>query len=1012
MPHTSALRRLAVVLLSGALSAASATAISQARTTTDLVQFNIAAQPMKDALKALAKQSDLQIIYTASSVKELKTDGVSGVMTTDQALNVLLKGTGLEYERDGDVVVVRDPRAKRTASPVAPGKSEATSSALRTTGAIRVAQAADAPSTTPGSRNRVTEQGGDDAVLDEVLVTGTHIRGEAPIGVELISISRADIAETGFATVQDVVRSLPQNFGGGPSEDTTLGLEAASNAGISTALNLRGLGAGSTLVLVNGRRMAAAGVGGTFTDVSSIPITVIDRVDVLLDGASAVYGSEAVGGVVNFILRDYYDGAETYARIGSVTDGDLEDYQFALTLGRPWGSGRGLVSYEYYKREPMPASDRELTADSDLRRLGGSNWSTNSPFDNPGTIVIGSQTWAIPRGQDGRSLDPATLVPGTVNLPNLSEGRILFPEHERHSVFGSVKQQITESIELFAEGVFARRNTQSAFIAQPANLTVPSTNAFYVNPTGGTGPIRVRYRFTDDLGPRNADFEVETYNTTIGAQFELFRNWHAAAHIAFAHEDLTQVIDNIDRAFLSVALADSNPATAFNPFGDGSFTSPATLARLRAITRFTTDSDLGTANLTVSGPLMRAPGGEIRLAAGGEYREQSFDSLNVFPGAADTIGTFDRNIRAAFAEVSVPFVGDGNASRGLQRLEVSVAGRYENYNDFGSTAVPKVGVLWSPASSLALRGTWGRSFKAPNLADLNESNNASDFFVAPDPLSPSGTSTVLVWQGNNAGLNEERATTWTVGVDLAPSAISGLRLGLTYFDIKFEGRIDQAPFSLTWLQDPQLAAVVTRNPTPALRDAACSVYIGANPADCQTTPIAAIVDLRTNNNAITENTGIDLRATYDIEGSIGQFSIGLEANYIFDFAEAQFASSPLLDLVDTATNPIDLRLRSSVSWHSRGFGATAFVNYADSYTDPVSRPNRKINSWTTLDLQLSYDTKDRAGAWLDDFSVALNVQNLFDEDPPFLDNPAGVGYDQENADLVGRLVSLQVRKSW
>src|SRR5581483_4624197 len=181
------------------------------------------------------------------------------------------------------------------------------------------------------------------ATVEVVRVTGTYVRDEAPVGEEIISATRADIEATGRATAADFLRTLPQTFGGGPNQDTHIGQEALTNSGLGVGVNLRGLGARATLILIDGRRVAPSGTEGQFVDVENIPLSAIQRIDILPDSASAAYGADATGGVVNFVLRKQFDGAETIARGGSGTRGDLQEYLFSQTFGKTWAGGHGLV---------------------------------------------------------------------------------------------------------------------------------------------------------------------------------------------------------------------------------------------------------------------------------------------------------------------------------------------------------------------------------------------------------------------------------------------------------------------------------------------------------------------------------------------------------------------------------------------------------------------------------------------------------------------------------------------
>jgi outer membrane receptor protein involved in Fe transport len=846
-----------------------------------------------------------------------------------------------------------------------------------------------------------------------VTVTGTHMTGVAPVGAQLITVNRREIDRTGYATVQDVVRSLPQNFNGGASEDFKgTGQEGLYNLTMASGVNLRGLGSGSTLVLLNGRRLAPGASDGRFVDISGIPLSAIERIEVLPDGASAIYGADAVGGVINFILRDDYEGSETIARLGAATENSPTESQVAQTLGTRWASGNALVSMEYYKREELLAADREQTATSDLRRFGGDNF--DIIHGSPGTITDLLNTWAIPRNQNGHEVKESDLVEGTVNLHNRNEGRDVLPDNERWSIVARGKQDIGARANLFTDLLIAKRHSDLANPSAQQLLLVPDTNPFYVNPSGGTGPIYVYYGFYDDLGAQHNRSEVETLSAASGVSAGFFDSWKATSYVTYAKSgDKTRGGPYVDTAALSRALADPNPDTAFDPFGDGSFTSPQTLAGIRQYIDVDRSFVMHGGSVNADGIISRWLDRDWRLAFGGDYTEQALHSSATIVDDVISNSDLKRNVTAAYAELLLPLVDAKHARRGIRDLKVSLAGRYERYSDFGGAFTPRVGLNWSLVQNFALRGTWSKSFKAPDLLDLDEAQNGSQLDAQLDPSAPGGASDVLLLFGGNRDLKDQNSETWTVGTEWKDPT-HGLSMELTYFNIDFRDRVERVDYTTFFLVDPTYADVVTRNPTYDERVAACtrSKFIGTATSDCIATPITAIVDLRKNNVAEMRTSGIDWLGKHRLESKLGIFELGINATYTLDFSQARFHSSPLISLLNTTENPIDLRLRTTLGWTYRGLGVNATADYTDGYNDRVSTPNRKIGSWTTFDLQLNYDTRTTDLQALENTSFALTIQNVLDTRPPFFNNPEGMGYDAANADLLGRFISFRIRKDW
>ena len=339
-------------------------------------EYNISAGSLKDALDTYVRQSGRQVVYRADEVRSIRSPGARGALSAEAALKALLTGTGFTTKVDGKLIAI-----------------------------VKAGNAASVSSASSSSRA--------DAVRDDtlIIVTGTNIRGIAPESSPAMSFSRDDIQNTGAATAQDFIQTIPQNFGGGANSDLPGGLpsgEGGFNGSFGSSANLRGLGQGSTLVLLNGRRMAPSSGVGDFADISMIPATAIERVDVVLDGASSIYGADAVAGVINFVLRDDFEGVEISSRYGTVTDGDFDEYRVSALAGTQWGSGNALISYEFLQQDNLSAADRDFAHGASL------------PQD-------------------------------------------LLPRHERHSLFAALNQDLSSDLDLFGELLFSRREAEQNF---------------------------------------------------------------------------------------------------------------------------------------------------------------------------------------------------------------------------------------------------------------------------------------------------------------------------------------------------------------------------------------------------------------------------------------------------------------------------------------------------------------------------------------------------------------------
>jgi iron complex outermembrane recepter protein len=1022
------------------------------------LQEQIAPQPVSTALAILARQSGLQLIYGSETVKGLQSKGSPPGLSAREALGRVLDGTGLTYEflNDHTVTIVAPATGSAASSANSSSRFSEEGEGARkadAAGAFRLAQGEETQGSQSDIGTQASGKGSGPSVemepdqqtyqrkpiaLEEVVVTGTHIRGtEEPIGTHLITITAEDIETGGFVTAQDAVRSLPQNFNGTVSDDKPTALvangagarEGVQNYSAAAALDLRGLGADSTLVLMNGHRLSPGGGLASFVDVSSIPMAAVDHIEVLPDGASAIYGADAIGGVVNFVLKRDYSGADTTLQFGHVTAGGLSDANFGQTFGTQWSSGSILLAVSYRNRTSLTANERPQETASDLSSRGGDNFSLG--YCNPGTLIDSNgQQYAIPVGQNGMHLAPSSLTPGTqANCSNLNNGD-LYPSQRQYNFYTYLDQRVTDNVKLFADISFAdRRDKQTS--ANATAFSVPSSNPFYVNPAGGTDPVTVEYDFFQDLGPARTDSDTKTLNVTAGITWSIAADWAAEVSASEAAQrlDFSSVgTESFDE--LNAVLSVPNPSTAFNPFGAGSFTNPNTLATLdatRQTERFTSSSTIQSADVTTSGLLFQLPGGEVKAAFGCEFRKEIYatnDSQTnyelgvggILPVATPIAADLSRSIGAIFAEATVPLVGANNAFAAVEALDLSIAGRFEHYSDFGSTSVPRIGLRWKPLDRITLRGSWSRSFRAPDLPDLSEAQNAVEIAKLPDLASPSGFTNALFIGGGNATLKPERANIWSTGFDIAPSPSFPVILSTTYFNIRFNDRVSGLP-SRDYFGDPADAFAINRNPTAAQQAAACSGgfyygnFSGAPGTTCTTTVIEAIIDARTHNATSVRQDGMDLNGTYSLATALGKYVVGVNVTHLFGYSQQPTPTSSSFDLLNTPYYPLATRLRGSVGWSFGGYSATAFYNYSGSYTDNTSIPSRSIAPWSTVDLNLAYRFSTYTGS-LGNSQIAINVQNLFDRSPPFYNNPLGIAYDPVNADPLGRFVLLSLRKSW
>ena len=370
------MRRVSSCLLGCSLAfALAATLRSVAAEEQILVHFDLPAQPLGQSLKAIATATNTDVGFNSSQVAGLMAPPLKADLTLDGALARVLLGTGLRPRHldDHTVVVagkdspvpdageIRPAQTKSSAPPADSDNSIRTPNAAGSSDPLRLAQAnpsaSDEASDAENKNNRASA-----AQLAEIVVTGSHIRGIENKTNPVIVIDQAQIEQSGYSSTQDLFRSLPQNFSSGATTQDGFVGNGGNNAEFASGINLRGLGSSSTLVLLNGHRLAPA-VEGSVVDVSMIPLAAIERIEIVTDGASAIYGSDAVGGVVNIITKKNYDGAETAARFGSVTAGSRKEELFAQTLGHDWSTGNVTATFQYQNHSDLNAKDRDFSAE-------------------------------------------------------------------------------------------------------------------------------------------------------------------------------------------------------------------------------------------------------------------------------------------------------------------------------------------------------------------------------------------------------------------------------------------------------------------------------------------------------------------------------------------------------------------------------------------------------------------------------------------------------------------------
>lgn len=897
---------------------------------TEVHHFDIPEEEAAVAIRDFGAQAHAQILVAGEAVRNKRLHAVSGDLSTEAAINTLLDGSGLTHRYVGDSSIALLPvgSVTNTSSAITGQPSDNGTGVPNSSGPFLLAQSAamqtQGASSVDLPNDQATQENKKKGELQVVVVTGTHIHGEREVAAPTTIITRDDIARAGFSTLPDVMNSASQNLSDvSYAGQFAAGASALANENTDGAqgVNLYGLGPEATLVLLDGQRRPGENFGRVF-DVSAIPLPIVDHVDIVTGGASAIYGSDAVAGVVNIITRKDFDGAQTDASYGFRDGSGGQRLQLSQLVGMTFDNGGVLLAYQY---------EEDSALDATAAGLATQNPNVSSP------------------------------IPGVFDL---------IPETIRQSGFASGHYQLDRGVELYGDALVSSRNSNS--------------------------------------------FEDSIFGGGVSATQNGLRDLQSSLVLG--------ALVNVSAWKLDVT-ADAGEADIHYP-SEFSFTAPGfTFSQL---SEYRNRSTLSSLSAVADGPLMTIAGVTPKAALGAEVERDTVRFSTSSAGAVASLQDSGRDIRSLFAEVSVPFVQEGTRAA-PRRLELSLSGRFDDYSDFGHTFNPQAGLVWEPAGGLAVRGSYSRAFRAPDLFTLTR---AGDDLIEslPNLASPPGTTPVLIREGGNPDLGPETADTWTAGVDFAPVFAPWSKLSLSYFDVRYKERLAiPASNELSILQDASFyPGLLNTAPSAAALAAALAAEPNAifnqtgTPFDPQTQNILSVFpdivlfDNRFNNIAVQSFRSLDLQYAAKLEAGSGHLLLSANGTYIFDNRQQITATAPALSVLNTPGNIVNLRLRGSVGWEQAGFGAFAFMNFVNHYDNPYTVPASQISSWTTFDLSVRYDgSATHSGGIFDGLVAAVSAQNLFDRPPPYFANPVwGITYDTVNASPLGRFVSLRISKKF
>jgi iron complex outermembrane receptor protein len=936
----------------------------------------------------------------------------------------------------------------------------------------------------PGLAQEANQQAaqGDQQGLEEVIVTGTSIRGAAPVGANLITVDRQAIADTGAQTTQQILDSVPALTGFGNAAQGAFGSADASGTYAPTIHGLGASASNGTLVLVDGNRLPLSGVNHTLADPNLVAPLMIERVEVLPDGASSTYGSDAVAGVINLITRREFKGFEVTGQAGYGNDYNTQNAGFLW--GDTWDQTGIMVSYNYERRSALSNADREFTRANHTDQGGGNFANYNCA---PASAKVGSNYY----------LYPYTGAPVTSAPCDFSSIADTLPEDIRNSVMVKITHDVNDRLSLY-ESLIYSDEANTAQINRDNGTTNQVEATVYgpgSTPPGGAGQINPFFQGPPGVNKETVNFQgdnllgtgaeneagAKTFMSATSADLKLGGDWLGTLGVTFGQNQSTLQTNGalcVSCAYLALngttgsggTGAVLNPLTAanaldvWNPAGSN-LTSAAVLGQLTNSSIWqVTNNTIKDVKLKFDGTLFQLPGGSAKAAIGGEFIDYSIfqqvvRSNNAGPATQDSEALFydwGRTVKSAYAEFLLPLVGEANAVPLVQKLDLNISGRYDDYSDFGSTKNPKFALTWDPIQGVAVRGNFARSFTAPALTSIGENgvtaesgyltagpaNGVAANLTIPNtfpgaiglPGCTKATPTCVIntpalqgvaITGPNSNLKPETGRTWSVGLDLTPSQVPGLRVSTTFWNIDYDGMIT-SPQAVFALSSPSLAPLLTLYPGGATAAQIAAAAGGRSQTGSLPATAYFIYSYQQQNALNLRVAGIDEEANYNFDTAVGQFSADLTGSVKVTMQQQFGSGGEWFSILNTSgfntTFPSNrLAARLNLGWKLSGWNANVITNYEGSYVNwngsapyPVIRDaafspiggGQPVASLTTFDVHGSYNFGDKGA--MSHTEIDLTATNIANRAPPFFNT--ALGYDVFNANPIGRVITLGASK--
>jgi len=911
--------------------------------------------------------------------------------------------------------------------------------------------------------------------VERISIIGSNIKRATDIStLPVTAMTAADIENTAAMTGDELLRSIPQmgsvNFG-----ETTGSSNVNDARGDVGSFNLRGLGAGNTLVLLNGRRMVnhpgtqskkgANKVPVNTVNSNTLPVSGLRSLEVLRDGAAAIYGSDAVAGVVNYALDSDYVGNKLSLRYGQSQGTPLNETTFSYLGGLELNDGRSHLvgSVTMYNRNGMMATERPYAASHDRREYPGlpeefigdtqlDNRSTDTPWgefnsDSLGRFHLQPDTMSgcvdSPLGVEGVCVDKGST--GRDLRFDRGTTRPLSSDVQRFNLYTNFTHEINEDLEFFAEGIYyqAELSNQSEqnHGGSKHQFTV-GADAFY-NPFGEEVIVR-KYRPVD-IGPRTVVVDDTSFRVLAGLKGYM-GDWEWESAAFYSEAETNDTSRRVDVNAFAAAANSTDESTAYNVFGGADINNPNTIGNIPLVSSAISDQFLIDAHVdsktslasidfkVTNSEFFEVPAGDAGVAMGIEYRRETYSSdrdqyvdgsrpftdaygvvndSSLYGSSATSDASASRNIGSAYAELIVPLIDSGD-----QYAEVQLAARYENFSDAGDALKPKIALFYKPTEWVSLRASYAGGFKVPGLQQSADNSSMPRRTSKYDPVLDD-TYAIIDNRLGNSNLKSEDSVNTSLGIIFEP--IENLTFTIDAWNIEQENLVFLTPYETVIAYDYVLRQQGSSEPT---------VIRGAD---------GTVSEVRNQyiNASDQELSGLDFGIVYDFETSIGDFEFSANAAHLTKYevavdnisaqvltAKEDLTTYPNLEDVNVAGvgdqilqngNP-EWRGKASLNWKLNEWGAGISVNYVSEFIDTSTSAKvddetvfLPIDSFTTVDAYASYRFADDSA--LEGAYIRLGVRNLADEEPPLADE-FWHGYFGDYHSNRGRYVYMNISKSF